>query len=69
MKGWCPVCHHLVEIHATGDPMVWTTDQSTGIRYPSGSSSWKQLVLHPDKNVDPDSEGRRPICRGSGKRV
>lgn len=68
MKGICPTCDELVEIHCTGEPIGWTAIGGI-MSLPTGSSLWKVICMHVDKRKEPDAEGGRPVCHGTGKRI
>ena len=67
-KGICPVCESLEYITTTGIALEYRTDVDFA-RIPVGSACYWQLVVHVDRRVEPDEEGRRPLCAGSGRRI
>lgn len=62
-QGYCPVCETLQQITPTPTALEYREGQ------PVGSARYWLVVMHVDKSVEQDAEGRRPICDGSGKRV
>ncbi len=69
MKGYCPKCNTLQDIHPTDEPMEWFMPKGGSMNLPIGSSCWNQVCLHPDKTQPIDSEGKYPICKGSGAKI
>lgn len=67
MKGYCPECETLQELHPTDVALEYKTEEDFS-RTPVGSARWNQVVLHVDKRADA-VDGRWPFCKGSNKLI
>lgn len=67
-SGWCPVCDTLQGITTTGVALEYRKGEDSK-QIPVGSACYWRIVMHVDRRVEQDDDGRRPICDGSGKSI